>query len=127
MSSNTGCAGDSDSIGTTNFFDQIQAFTCGLFGDNNMFCFIYVLTHNDKIMIVHSIEITNTNTKNLLAVLDEKYEDGKFKEINYDLNFYSNFFFFSCDGTGKTTRYSSFKSLNSVNRKFHCIFCSCCC
>lgn len=76
LSSNTGCAGDNDSIGTTNFFDQIQAFTCGLFGDNNMFCFIYVLTHNDKIMIVHSIEITNTNTKNLLAVLDEKYEDG---------------------------------------------------
>jgi len=42
-----------------------------------MFCFIYVLTHNDKIIIVHSIEITNTRTTNLLTTLDEKFKEGK--------------------------------------------------
>jgi len=42
-----------------------------------MFCFIYVLTHNEKIIIVHSIEITNTKTTNLLTILDEKFKEGK--------------------------------------------------
>jgi hypothetical protein len=47
-----------------------------------MFCFIYVLTHNDKIIIVHSIEISNTKTTNLLTTLtkttsDEKLIEGK--------------------------------------------------
>jgi hypothetical protein len=42
-----------------------------------MFCFIYVLTHNDKIIIVHSIEISNTKTTNLLTTLDEKLKEGK--------------------------------------------------
>lgn len=42
-----------------------------------MFCYIYVLTHNDKIIIVHSIEVTNTKPKNLLSTLDGKYKDGK--------------------------------------------------
>lgn len=90
LSSNTGCAGDNDSISSMNPSDQIQAFTCGLFGDNNMFCFIYVLTHNDKIMIVHSIELTNTNTTNLLSVLDEKYKDGKLRS---SMEFFSQSFF----------------------------------
>ncbi len=77
LSSNTGCGGGNDSIGNTNFFDQIQAFTSGVFGDNNIFCFIYVLTHNDKIIIVHSIEINNTRTTNLLTSLDDKFKEGK--------------------------------------------------
>ncbi len=76
LSSNTGCGGGSDSIGNMNFFDQIQAFTSGIFGDN-LFSFVYVLTHNDKIIIVHSIEITNTRTSNLLTLLDEKFKEGK--------------------------------------------------
>lgn len=72
LSSNTACGGGNDSIGNTNFFDQIQAFTSGVFGDSNMFCYIYVLTHNDKIIIVHSIETNNTRTTNLRMALDEK-------------------------------------------------------
>ncbi len=75
LSSNTGCGGGSDSIGNTNFYDQIQAFTCGIFGDN-IFSFVYVLTHNDKIIIVHSIETNNSRTSNLLASIDEKYKEG---------------------------------------------------
>jgi hypothetical protein len=51
-----------------------------------MFCFIYVLTHNDKIIIVHSIEISNTKTTNLLTTLtktpsDEKLLEGKKNDI----------------------------------------------
>ncbi len=42
-----------------------------------MFCYIYVLTHNDKIIILHSIEINNTKTTNLLSTLDEKLKEGK--------------------------------------------------
>ena len=46
-----------------------------------MFCFIYVLTHNDKIIIVHSIEISDTKTTNLLTktTLNEKLKEGKIK------------------------------------------------
>ena len=101
LSWNTGCGGGNDSIGNTNFFDQIQAFTSGVFGDNNMFCFIYVLTHNDKIIIVHAIEISNTRTTNLLTTLDEKFKDGK-------RIFHSSFVFislFSDINTGKIQRY----------------------
>ena len=81
LSSNTAYGGGNDSIGNTNFFDQIQAFTSGIFGDNNMFCFIYVLTHNEKIIIVHSIEINNTRTTNLLTTLNEKSREGKKKKV----------------------------------------------
>ncbi len=42
-----------------------------------MFCYIYVLTHNDKIIIVHSIEISNSRTTNLVTILDEKLKEGK--------------------------------------------------
>jgi len=77
LSSNTGCGGGgNDLISNTNFCDPIQAFTSGLFGDNNIFCLIYVLTHNDKIIIVHSIEISNTKTTNLLTTLDEKLKEA---------------------------------------------------
>ncbi|CAF2395272.1 unnamed protein product [Rotaria sp. Silwood2] len=70
-----------DSITNSNPFDQIQAFTSGLFGDNNMFCFIYVLTHNDKILIVHSIEISNTRTANLLTTITKTTLNDKLKEV----------------------------------------------
>lgn len=56
-----------------------------------MFCFIYVLTHNDKIIIVHSIEITNTKTTNLLTTLDEKYKQGK-RIFQFNFSFYFLFF-----------------------------------
>ena len=45
-----------------------------------MFCFIYVLTHNDKIIILHSIEISNTKTTNLLTTLTQTSIDDKLKE-----------------------------------------------
>ncbi|CAF0886156.1 unnamed protein product [Adineta ricciae] len=80
LSSNTGCGGGNDSITNTSFADQIQAFTSGFFGDNNIFCFIYVLTHNDKIIIVHSIETSNTKTANLATLLEKSALDQKIKE-----------------------------------------------
>ncbi|UJR28382.1 hypothetical protein I4U23_009623 [Adineta vaga] len=80
LSSNTGCGGN-DSITNTSFVDQIQAFTSGFFGDNNMFCFIYVLTHNDKILIVHSIEISNTKTTNLSTKLEKTTINQKLNEV----------------------------------------------
>jgi hypothetical protein len=96
LSSNTGCGNGNDSITNTSFYDQIQAFTSGLFGDNNLFCFIYVLTHNDKIMIVHSVEINNTKTTNLLTTLTNTVTDNnKLKEGRsiFDLVFIIYFFF----------------------------------
>ena len=45
-----------------------------------MFCFIYVLTHNDKIIIVHSIEISDTKTTNLLTTLSKTTLNEKLKE-----------------------------------------------
>ncbi|CAF0845502.1 unnamed protein product [Rotaria sordida] len=81
LSSNTIYGSGNDSITNNNCFDQIQAFTSGLFGDNNLFCFIYVLTHNDKILIVHSIEITNTRTANLLTTIAKTTLDDKLKEV----------------------------------------------
>lgn len=45
-----------------------------------MFCFIYVLTHNDKIIIVHSLEISNSRTDNLLTVLSKKKLNEKFNQ-----------------------------------------------
>ncbi|CAF3489155.1 unnamed protein product [Adineta steineri] len=82
LSSNTGCGGTNDSIANTNFVDQIQAFTSGLFGDNNMFCFIYVLTHNDKIIIVHSLEISNSRTTNLSSALSKITLNEKLKQAD---------------------------------------------
>ncbi|CAF0779410.1 unnamed protein product [Rotaria sordida] len=81
LSSNTIYGSGNDSITNNNCFDQIQAFTSGLFGDNNLFCFIYVLTHNDKILIVHSIEISNTRTANLLTTIAKTTLDDKLKEV----------------------------------------------
>ena len=52
-----------------NFLDRIQASTSGFLGDNNTFCFVYVLTHHDKIIIVHSIEINHDRTTDLLKTL----------------------------------------------------------
>ena len=54
LSSSINGLSENDSVANTSSFEQIQAFTSGLFGDNNAFCFVYVLTHNDKIIIVHS-------------------------------------------------------------------------
>lgn len=42
-----------------------------------MFCYIYVLTHNEKIIIVHSIETNNEKTSNLQTIIDEKLNQGK--------------------------------------------------
>lgn len=83
LSSNIGCGGGNDSIGNTNFSDQIQAFTLGPLGDNQMFCYIYVLTHNEKIIIVHSIETNNEKTSNLQTILDEKFNQGRKHSIVY--------------------------------------------
>ncbi|CAF4322149.1 unnamed protein product, partial [Rotaria socialis] len=80
LSSSTVFGSGNDSMAHSHFFDQIQAFTSGLFGDNNTFCFIYVLTHNDKIIIVHSIEINSTRTTNLLTTLPKTIADEKFKD-----------------------------------------------
>jgi hypothetical protein len=77
LSSYSGCGSGNDSIANATFCDQIQAFTAGSFGDNNLFCFIYVLTHNDKIIIVHSIEISNTKATNLSPVLAEKCNESR--------------------------------------------------
>ncbi|CAF0815287.1 unnamed protein product [Rotaria sp. Silwood1] len=81
LSATTIVGSDNDSIGNSNIFDHIEAFTSGLFGDNNMYCFIYVLTHNDKILIVHSIEISDTRTANLLTTITKTTLDEKLKEV----------------------------------------------
>ena len=78
-----GCAGSNDSILHGTFSDQIQAFTAGYFGDTNLFCYIYVLTHNDKIVIVHSVEINNSESKNLLSRIGEISQTGEEAQFRF--------------------------------------------
>lgn len=83
LSSYTGCTGGNDSMSNATVFDQIQAFTSGYFGDTNVFCFVYVLTHNDKIIIVHSVEINSQKTTNLLNVVNETLKTGNNRRFSH--------------------------------------------
>ena len=97
LPSNTSCSNANNSITNMNFIDQIQASTSGFFGDNSTFCFVYVLTHNDKIIIVHSIEINHDRTTNLLKALKTTTIGENFKEskIYYILTILIFYFFIS--------------------------------
>ena len=80
------CNGVNDVIANNSFSDLIQAFTADEFGENHNFCFIYVLTHHDKIIVVHSIDLNPKKTNNIQQVIESHGIEGKPFNVEYDLS-----------------------------------------